>query len=71
MKRCIVMKDSLDTIFEVSKLVKFSLIKDIQFEKLKANLTPDSPGFCVLCPTRWAVRAASLKFVIDNYTVLQ
>ena len=70
-KKCKVMKDSLDTTFEVSKLVKFSPKRDIQFEKLKAGLAPDSPGFRVLCPTRWTVRAASLKSVIDNYTVLQ
>lgn len=66
-----VMKDALDVIFEVSKLVKFSPKRDVQFQKLKDELAPDSPGFRVLCPTRWTVRAASLKSVIDNYTVLQ
>ena len=25
----------------------------------------------VLCPTRWTVRAASLKSILDNYTVMQ
>ena len=43
----------------------------MQFESLKQTLTPDTPGFCVLCPTRWTVRANSLKSVTDNYTVLQ
>ena len=38
---------------------------------LKQNLEPDTPGFRVLCPTRWTVRANSLKSVIDNYKVLQ
>ena len=70
-QKCKVIKDSLDTTFEASKLAKFSPKRDIQFEKLKAGLAPDSPGFRVLCPTRWTVRAASLKSVIDNYTVLQ
>ena len=59
-----IMKDSLDLIFEVSKLVKFS---DVHFEKLKDELAPDS--FHVLCPTRWTVRAESFKSVIDNYIV--
>ena len=43
----------------------------MQFESLKQTLTPDTPGFRVLCPTRWTVRANSLKSVTDNYTVLQ
>ena len=45
--------------------------RDVHFEKLKSELAPDSPGFHVLCPTRWTIRAASFKSVIDNYTVLQ
>ena len=65
------MKDTFDTTFEVSKLVKFSPKRDVQFEKLKADLAPNSPGFRVLCPIRWTVRAASLKSVLNNYMVLQ
>ena len=70
-KGCKVMKDALDLIFEVTKLIKYSPKRDVQFEKLKSELAPDTPGFCVLCPTRWTVRAASFKSVLDNYTVLQ
>ena len=43
----------------------------MQFESLKQNLVPDTPGFCVLCPTRWTFHANSLKSVTDNYAVLQ
>ena len=35
-----------------------------------SDLAPDTPGFCVLCPTRWTVRAALLQSVLDNYEVL-
>ena len=70
-KRCIVLKYALDTTFEVSKLVKFFPKRNVHFETLKAGLAPDSTSFRELCPTRWIVRAASLKSVIDNYTVLQ
>ena len=31
------------------------------FHKLKEHLAPDTPGFRVLCPTRWTVRASSLQ----------
>ena len=41
------------------------------FKRLKAEIHPGSPGVRVLCPTRWTVRADSLKSVLDNYTVLQ
>ena len=32
---------------------------------------PDSPGFRVLCPTRWTIHGESLHSVITNYCVLQ
>ena len=65
------LKDALEITFEVSKLVKYSPKRDVIFEKLKDHLAPDTPGFRVLCPTRWTVRANSLQSVLDNYSVLQ
>ena len=41
------------------------------FEKLKAELASETPGFSVFCPTRWTVRAASMQSVIDNWIPLQ
>ena len=69
-KQCKVMKSALDVVVEISKLIKKSPKRDSSFEKLKSELAPETPGFRVLCPTRWTVRAASLKSVIDNYEVL-
>lgn len=65
------MKDALDTTYEVSKLVKYSPKRNSTLEKLKQSLAPDTPGFRVLCPTRWMERADTLKSVIDNYCVLR
>ena len=70
-RHCKLLKDTIDITFEVSKLVKFSPKSNVQFKKLKTDLVSDSPGFIIFCPTRWTVRAASLRSVIDNYTVLQ
>lgn len=70
-KNCKVTKDALDVTFEVSKLVKFSPKRTAQLEKLRNELAIESPGFRVLCPTRWTVRAASLKSVLTNYKALQ
>lgn len=38
---------------------------------LKQELSPSSPSIRPLCPTRWTVRAESLRSVIANYQVLQ
>lgn len=70
-KRSKVMRDSLDTVFEMSKLVKYSPRRDTILEQLKREMAPDTPGFCVLCPTRWTVRALSLNSVLENYSILQ
>ena len=66
-----VMRDSLDTVYEMSKLIKYSPGRDTTLEELKREMSPDTPSFRTLCPTRWTVRAASLKSVLDNYAVLQ
>ncbi len=66
-----IMKDSLDTTHEITKLIKKSPRRDTLFEKLKSELAPDTPGVRVLCPTRWTVRADSLKSILDNFEVLQ
>lgn len=41
------------------------------FDKLMEKLSPDSPGFRVLCPKCWTVRVKSLQSVQMNYSVLQ
>ena len=65
------MKDSLDTTFGISELVKFSPKHDSRYEKLKQELAPMySPGLRVLCITKWLAPAKSLQNVLDNYTVL-
>ena len=70
-KKCLVLKKALDITFEMSKLIKHSPKRDALFTKLKEELQPELPGMRVLCPTRWTVRADSLKSVLDNYIVLQ
>ncbi|KAI6655353.1 Zinc finger MYM-type protein 1-like [Oopsacas minuta] len=64
-------KDALDVAFEVSKLLKFLSKRTAKLEKLREELTLDSPGFCMLCSTRWTVCAASLKLLFSNYIALQ
>ena len=70
-KQSKVMKSALATTHEATKLIKYSQRRDALFQNLKSQLTPDTPGICVLCPTRWTVRANSLASILSNYTVLQ
>ena len=66
------LRDALDTTSEISKLLKYLPKRDRMFEKLTAeSAAPETPGFRVLCPTRWTVREASLQSVIDNWILLQ
>ena len=44
------MQSSLETVNEISKLIKKSPKWDAMFQKLKQGIAQDCPGFLVLCP---------------------
>ena len=69
-KGCKLMKSCFEVVYEISKLIKRSPKRDSMFQKLKVEIAEDTPGFRVLCPTRWTVRAASIQSVLDNHEVL-
>ena len=71
MKGCKLMRNALDTSYEIVKLVKKSPRRDAMLQKLKTEMQEDSPGIRLLCPTRWTVRAQALQSIISNYEVLQ
>ena len=66
-----VMSDMFDTLLEISKAMKYSAKKKAMLLSLKQELSPSTPSVRPLCPTRWTVRAESLRSVIANYEVLQ
>ncbi len=51
-KECKVMRDSLDVVQEITKLVKKSPRCDSTLQAIKESMGSDSPGVRVLCPTR-------------------
>ena len=63
------LRDMFDTTSEISKLLKYSPKRNSMFHKLKDELVPETPGFLMLCPTRWTMRAASLQSVVENWVV--
>lgn len=77
-KKMKLMKDALDTTYEITKLIKFSprrnaIFRDFKAEndRLSQSDSPPNAGLRLLCPTRWTVRADSLLGIINNYSVLQ
>lgn len=64
------MRDALNTIYEIPKLIKKSPRRDAIFKRLKEEMASGSLGIRVLCPTRWTVRADALRSIIDNFSVL-
>ena len=66
-----IMEETLDTVYEITKLIKKSPKRDVLFQKFKDDVTPGSPGIRVLCPTRWTVRAEALASISENYQALQ
>ena len=69
-KRCKLMKDALDIVYEITKVIKKSPQCDFTFHSLKEEISPTSPGLRMLCPTRWTVRADALHSIVTNYAVL-
>ena len=66
-----IMQSTLDTVYEITKLIKKSPKRDILFNKLKEEITTGSPGIRVLCPTRWTVCGEALTSIAENYQALQ
>lgn len=70
-KKSIIMKDCLDTCYELVKLIKFSPEREALLTHLKEESGSDAPSIRTLCPTRWTVRAKSLASIVANYKDLQ
>ena len=70
-KKSSVMKNSLDTVHEITKLVKHSPRRENLFNAIKDDLAPGNTGIRILCPSRWTVRADSMGSIVKNYSVLQ
>ncbi len=39
-------------------------------ETIKTDLSPDTIGFRILCPTQWTVRNKTFKSILDNYNII-
>ena len=64
------LKNAMDTTSELSKLIKKSPKREGMLQKIRDDLSLECPGFKVLCPRRWTVRAITLKSILDNWTAI-
>jgi hypothetical protein len=87
MKSMKILKDTIDTTYELTKLVKKSPKRDSKLKMIKNEiLISDNneddeekdeifenikPTITLFCPTRWTVRGKCLNGVIENYDELQ
>ena len=62
------LRNTMDTVHEISKMLQYSPKRSSLFKHIKCDISPDTMGFRVLCPTRWTVRGETLKSILDNYT---
>ncbi len=69
-RQCKALRDSLELVREIGKLIKLSPKKSTLFSK---NLEAYEGGVTLkpLCPTRWTVRTAAFQAVLVDFIILQ
>ena len=69
-KQCSPVRNTLDMVMEIIKLIKNSPKRSLIFEKCKQDLSHPGPSLKPLCPTRWTVRTKAIDAVLRNYAAL-
>ena len=71
-KKCRPVRDSMDLVLEVEKLICLSPKRSHLFLQKKSQQdSPPSPNLRPICPTRWTVRTYAIDAVLKNYNALQ
>ena len=70
-KACKMMMDVLETVREITKLIKFSPQREGIIRAVKDEIGSDAAGIRVFCPTRWTVKHGSNASIIDNHEELK
>ena len=70
MKKSTVMRDCLDTCYELVKLIKYSPKREAMLCQQKEETDSEALSLCALCSTRWTLRAKSLARIISKYKEL-
>ncbi|KAK3095241.1 hypothetical protein FSP39_012040 [Pinctada imbricata] len=71
-KKCQPVRDSMDLVIEIEKLICLSPKRSNLFlEQKQLHGSAGSPNLRPICPTRWTVRTYAIESVLKNYKVLQ
>ena len=68
MKSNVIIQDTLDTVEEMTKLIKKSPKRQGIFEKYHEQISVESPGIHMLATTRWTVRADAIEALLYTWT---
>ena len=78
-----IMRGTLDRAFKLNKLsntlwfknhrkkIKYSLKREVAFNRLREDTAPGNSGDRILCSNRWAVRRTMLQNNLDDWAVIQ
>lgn len=69
-RSCSSVRDSVELVMEIVKLIKYSPNRTTLFNTMRSQLSPETQNLKPLCPTRWTVRTCAIKAVLDNYETL-
>ena len=69
-RSCNLVRDSLQLVMEIIKLIKFSPKCTTLFSTIKSQLSPETQNLKPLCPTWWTVRTGAINTILDNYEAL-
>ena len=66
-KKCQPIRNALDNVMQLSKLIMYSPKRSLVFQNCKREPSPEGTGLRPLCPTQWTVRTGSIDAVLRNY----
>ena len=78
-RNCTLLSDTMDTAKEIVTLIKYSpktenilgeVKENIEQQDENSDAETSTGGILQLCTTRWTVRAACFKRILDNYEAL-
>ena len=73
-KKCVIVRNVMEFIYELVQLIKFSPKRLYVFESIRSNVVvcggESTPRLRSLCPTRWTVRHTSINSILLNYEIL-
>ena len=67
---CSCVRTALGVTSDLANFIRASPKRLALFNKLKNEISFDTPGLKPLCPTRWTVHTGALEAVIKNYAVI-